>query len=545
MKRPLKALNFCCLLLLLLAYMPSLSLAAEQPLKYHLGDTAAVQAIAAGSDDPAVRAWVSEPDPSKWFSGAEGQTVKWENAAKNEKTLRATELNLPSLNLKGKVDISSLSDLSKLDLSGNYAVSSLSDLSDNPELTIVNLANISLEDQRTLAGFEALKLIHDLNVSGCGLASIKLPPDNPLFQSLNVSGNPLKTLDLSANPHLIDVDVSNTFIKEINLSRQAELKRFSAFNTPVSNIDLSSNPQLSVLNLSHTQISVIDLNKAEHLAVLRIAETPLKSLNLDNCRSLSHLDLRGTTLTTLELANCPELTALFLSGNSIKSLNLASNSKLEHLSISELPLSGLDLSGNPGLKTLLLENTGLSEIDLRAQQKINTLKVTGEPSPVLKMSRTLQSLHTDQSDPVVFGPDFMGARLLYLHWQGRAADLPEWKQDPLTYILAQRYGLEERDKAMASVSQPLGSIAAPLLKPNQAYKIEDLSPHLAAIFHSAHGRNSETVLTLTDENSENHFTWSSPEAAIVLPVGLYTIHIGTPETGLSFADVVKVGYSVP
>ena len=123
--------------------------------------------------------------------------------------------------------------------------------------------------------------------------------------------------------------------KSINLSSNAKLKEVDLSNNNLKNVDLSNNTELTNLNLNSTQLTDIDLSNNTNLTNLDLGSNQLTHINLSNNTALTYLNLNYNELTDINLSNNMNLTSLDLSSNQLTNIDLSNNSLLTDLNLSD------------------------------------------------------------------------------------------------------------------------------------------------------------------------------------------------------------------
>ena len=134
----------------------------------------------------------------------------------------------------------------------------------------------------------------------------------PHIVILDLSDNPLETLDLSTNPGLEYVSIDYCAgLKEINLSNSTELEYLSAETCGLEKLDLRGCKNLSYLNVVESSIASIDVSNNPLLQQLCVSDNGIVQdyLDLSNNPNLEELDTTGNQFGIIDISQCPKLVA--------------------------------------------------------------------------------------------------------------------------------------------------------------------------------------------------------------------------------------------
>lgn len=142
----------------------------------------------------------------------------------------------------------------------------------------------------SLASFDGSRLNDAIGVTvaNAGLSAITLPTNTKKLKDLNLSGNNLKTVDVSAYSNLYWLMLNDNDLQTLDVSQNKKLGILSAsgnqlgsvlFDNPAMwSLDLSTNyfeqisldgaPNLEQVTLSHNYLSQLDVSKLTHLKAL-------------------------------------------------------------------------------------------------------------------------------------------------------------------------------------------------------------------------------------------------------------------------------------
>lgn len=164
--------------------------------------------------------------------------------------------------------------------------------------------------------------------------------------------------------------------KSINLSSNAKLKEVDLSNNNLKNVDLSNNTELTNLNLNSTQLTDIDLSNNTNLTNLDLGSNQLTHINLSNNTALTYLNLNYNKLTDIDLSNNTELTNIALNYNKLTNIDLSNNTALTYLNLNYNELTDINLSNNMNLTSLDLSSNQLTNIDLSNNSLLTDLNLS-------------------------------------------------------------------------------------------------------------------------------------------------------------------------
>ena len=193
------------------------------------------------------------------------------------------------------------------------------------DITYMNFYGLSLTD----IDFSHSNTLEYLDVSGNLLESIDLSKttsikdvilgDNP-FSSIDFVNAPqLRTINLSWNPNLTEVDIST----------QKALEEFVfTDNENISHFDFTPNPNLKILYLEALPIETIDLTPNTKLTQIQVAFSDLKEIKLPDAPGMESVALYNNNMSgTLDVSGYPNLKDVFLHNNNFSELIIPKNAK--------------------------------------------------------------------------------------------------------------------------------------------------------------------------------------------------------------------------
>lgn len=263
--------------------------------------------------------------------------------------LQSLELHNVSPTLISSMDLKSCTALQKLDISkASY---------DNP-------VRIKLH----LSFFPSLR---ELRCASCRLCRLDVTPC-PNLEVLEVSGNSLKTLDLSKNPSLSRLSCTGSELKHLDLTvcPLLEVVRLSHNPLTTGGLRVAGCSSLKVLGVEYCKMDQLDLSGCASLTSLFSHCSSLAEVNLSGCTLLQELDLYFSPTRSLNVTGCVNLLQLICTSEYLTTITLAGCTALQSLDLHRtLALRCLDLSGcKASLQTLLVERSGLAALDLGATE---------------------------------------------------------------------------------------------------------------------------------------------------------------------------------
>ena len=224
----------------------------------------------------------------------------------------------------------------------------------------LNVDDLGINDITGIEGFVDLKY---LSAALNDIEEIDLK-FNTKLDTLILFGNHIKSIDLSNNTNLLNVNIeSNDLVSLKGLSKSTKLKR----------LDASFN-YLKTFSINH-----------ESIEILYISDNDLESIDVEGAVNLKNIFLKTNKLTSIDLSTNTILETLVLSDNKIQQISLEENSGLTVLWISSNLLTKLDVSNleklsflsvynNPYLSCVKIHNgQDIPNLTISDSQELNTL----------------------------------------------------------------------------------------------------------------------------------------------------------------------------
>ncbi|MBB1418760.1 hypothetical protein H5187_15995 [Pseudoalteromonas sp. SG44-1] len=243
----------------------------------------------------------------------------------------------------------------------NYGeITSLAGLEALPNLQILELSDLNLGPHLDLSAFEQLtEFSNGYNYGSeqqTKIESIQFY-DSSLITRLELSGQNLSDIDLSA---------------------YTSLQYLTLHDMPLTQIDLSNQTQLVHLDLQGIELNQLDLIFNTQLEYLAINSGSLTELNIGHLTELRNAFLWGQTgVTELDVTNLTKLTRLDIGKMGVSVLNLTNLVNLESLSISYTSINNLDFSALQSLTSLSIEGIEQSLVPWSQVYHISSLTIGG------------------------------------------------------------------------------------------------------------------------------------------------------------------------
>lgn len=189
------------------------------------------------------------------------------------------------------------------------------DFSACPDLSQVMLSYNKL----TGADFSHNLKLKNIYLENNNLAYLRLPQSGSSVRVINVAGvKTLTSLDLSNQTKLRVLQLDDSGVASLNLSANPELLEITMSATEIRQLDLRHAPGLETLNVSGCKnLTTLDLSGSNQLSVLYCGKSGLSSLDLSGCTSLREFVGDANGFTEL-IFNSSALKEVNISGNNIE-----------------------------------------------------------------------------------------------------------------------------------------------------------------------------------------------------------------------------------
>ena len=166
------------------------------------------------------------------------------------------------------------------------------------------------------------------------------------LQSLKLDDTPLSSIDLRNLSELTQLIFARNHFTFVNVSFLQKIKKLTIRDNPrLTNVYIGQLIHLTYLSLSGNQLKSIDLTQAVRLEELHLSRNQLTSINVKPLKQLKHVHLQENNLTSIiNVTALTGLESLKLHSNSFNSSVPDTFSKLIHLSC--LSMRSSHLKGN-------------------------------------------------------------------------------------------------------------------------------------------------------------------------------------------------------
>lgn len=243
----------------------------------------------------------------------------------------------------------------------------------DPAFEKIAVTLCDLDGDGKVSRAEALNL-ETLDITSKGITDLTGIEWFTNLRVLNCSENSsLKTLDISSNTALEELNCRSCKITNLDISKNVALKILTCFRCNLKKLDVSNNPLLTSLKCDENPLTSLDLSHNSEIIELSCSgfanwkETNtnrIRVLNLKGCTKLQKLICYNQLLASLNLSDCVSLTELDLSTNVLLGLDLSHNTKLSKLDCANNRIPSLNLSHNTLLTTCDISYNPLSTINV-------------------------------------------------------------------------------------------------------------------------------------------------------------------------------------
>lgn len=219
----------------------------------------------------------------------------------------------------------------------------------------LNFSNIS-SSITDLSGIEAFTNLTFLSANQQELEEIDLSL-NTKIDTLSLVANYLGAIDLSHNTRLRYVDLISNELTSINgISALDQLKTLKLSYNYMENFSVN-NESLESLLISDNLLKEIDISGAPNLKSLLLTLNELTSLDLYSNTKLERLVASANELSSIDLSSNVELNYFYASSNALTSLDVSQNQKLVDLRIDRNPdLSCIKIESGQEIPTVSLDS---------------------------------------------------------------------------------------------------------------------------------------------------------------------------------------------
>ena len=208
----------------------------------------------------------------------------------------------------------------------------------------------------------ALKNLKSLECSRNPLSSLDVS-NNPELEELHCRQNQLSQLDVSNNMKLTTLDCCHNKLTSLDVSKNTSLKTLGFSNNSISSLDYEL-PELTDLDLSNNPLASVNLSAFPKLQVLWMQGTPVKKLDVTDLSQLGFLYFEDGQLEELTISGCPKLHDLRCQNNNLSVLNISGAENITMLDCSGNQLEELDLTACELVNELYCNNNLLKKLKI-------------------------------------------------------------------------------------------------------------------------------------------------------------------------------------
>lgn len=222
-----------------------------------------------------------------------------------------------------------------------------------------------------------------------------------MLKTLEISGNPsLAEIDLSGCIQLLSfVSVGNTALTSLDLSTCLALKEIRLeYHPDLTTLLLGRHPQLETFSSLESRLTGdLDLSGCPAVKTIHCDYNQLSGLNLSGCSVLEELYCSGNRLSSLDISSCTSLVTLQAYDNKIEALLSGHHPNLIQAHLHDNLLTSFSTQGFPSLQVLYLARNQLSELILDKLPSMTSMDCSSNQLTGLTVSDcpSLQELSAD------------------------------------------------------------------------------------------------------------------------------------------------------
>lgn len=188
--------------------------------------------------------------------------------------------------------------------------------------------------------------------------------NNDLLIALNLYMNPIKTLDVTNQTGLQELDCSYCELTELDVTKNTKLLSLQCYGNELTTLNLSKLPELLELNARVNKLTGIDFTNNPKLQVVNVTNNELSTIDVAHLTDLVSLEAAGNKLTTLDVSKNTQLQVLGVGNNKLTELNLDNNTALRSLLFNDNSIQILDLSKLTELRQIDCGGNNMTACDL-------------------------------------------------------------------------------------------------------------------------------------------------------------------------------------
>ncbi|MCM1287287.1 MAG: hypothetical protein NC240_03175 [Clostridium sp.] len=250
----------------------------------------------------------------------------------------------------------------------------------------ITTINVSACGIYSLKGIEFFGALEELFCSGCQLTSLDVSK-NTALESLICFGCNLTSLDVSKNTALERLDCYQNRLTSLDVSKNMALEWLDCDGNQLINLDVSKNTSLRRLVCGYNQLTSLDVSKNASLSQLGCNDNQLTSLDVSKNTALGHLNCGGNRLTSLDVSKNTALEWLECYENQLTSLDVSKNMALKDFNCYQNQLTSLNVCKNTSLTKLNCGYNSLTSLDVSKNASLTELNCSHNPLTNLDVSK--------------------------------------------------------------------------------------------------------------------------------------------------------------
>lgn len=277
-----------------------------------------------------------------------------------------------------------------------------SDIDSIISLPIIN-RNIS-----SLKGIEDFARLQSLNITGNPIDSLNISNLQD-FWSLVASGVDLQYLNLDNTPALTLINVDSTLLDSIDVSNRPRLIEIRAEHCPnLVDIKLDNCTRLEDLFVRNSNLTTLDISTCSNLDLVRAENNAIHTTNLNNT-NVSEIYLNNNQLTQIDLSQCSNLERVFCRYNQLTKVDVSQCPLLNTYSVGYNQVDSIDISNNPVIRKIYASHNGLEYIAIHNSPNLDYLDCSHNQLSELyfQNNNNLYTLNCDSNQ--ILGLDFREA----------------------------------------------------------------------------------------------------------------------------------------
>jgi hypothetical protein len=254
--------------------------------------------------------------------------------------------------------------------------------------------------------FKSVDISHNKKLSSFRCDSNNLTEldlsQNTELELLSLNNNNLTNLDISNNLKLVYLIFPNNVIEQLDISHLSNLKELDCGYNKFTDVNVSKNEKLEWLNINGNEISTINLKNNTNLTFLACAYTNIISLDLSNNNSMKQLICAYTKVGSIVWGNMSNYTSMNVTNSLVGNIDIGQCSALGVLYCSNNNMTRLDITKNTKLKILECDGNNLTELDTRYNTMLNYLDCSNNHISKLELpnQKQLYDLYCDSNNLV-------------------------------------------------------------------------------------------------------------------------------------------------